>query len=96
MIPNPDQEHSSISTTDTASTMATRGYTVHAKTGRFLVQAVGGDVRFTFNGTNPTASAGHKLADGEMIELNLVQFIAMKVITGASAPKLEVSGFLNS
>ena len=63
-IPNPDQAHASLSTTGTASTLATLTYEFHAKTAVLLVQAVGGDVRMTLNGTNPTASTGIKIADG--------------------------------
>lgn len=96
MTPNPNQTHSSISTTGTASTLATLGYTAHADTQTVIVQAVGGDVRMTLNGTNPTASLGLKIADGEMVQLSRPEFLVAKFITGSGTPKLEIAGFLNS
>jgi allophanate hydrolase subunit 2 len=96
MTPNPDQAHASISTTGVASTLATLGYTAHEDTETLLVQVVGGDVRMTLNGTNPTASLGIKIADGEMIQFSKAEFTVAKFITGAHSPKLEIVGYLNS
>lgn len=93
-IPNPDQAHASISTTGTASTLETLTYTFHAKTDVLLVQAVGGDVRMTLNGTNPTASSGIKIADGTTIELGVEEAKVAKFITGTSAPKLEIAAYV--
>ena len=92
--PNPAQAHASISTTGTASTLATLGYTIHAATGSLLIQAVGGDVRMTLNGTNPTASLGIKIADGTAIEIGYVEAGVAKLITGSSSPKLEVAAYV--
>jgi len=93
-VPNPNQAHASISTTGTASTLATLGYTFHAATASILVQAIGGDVRMTLNGTTPTASLGLKIADGTTIELDLEEALVAKFITGAAAPKLEIAAYL--
>lgn len=93
-IPNPNQAHSSLSTTGTASTLATLGYTYHAATDVLLIQAVGGDVRMTLNGTNPTSSLGLKIADGATIELGIEEAKVAKFITGASAPKLEIAAYV--
>jgi hypothetical protein len=92
--PNPDQAHASISTTGTASTLATLGYTAHADTDSLLVQAVGGDVRFTLNGTNPTTSLGIKLADGQAMELGRIELEAAKFITASGTPKLEIAAYV--
>jgi len=92
--PNPLQAHASISTTGTASTLATLGYSLHAKTATLLVQAVGGDVRMTLNGTNPTASLGIKIADGTSIEIGAIEAGVAKFITGASSPKLEIAAYV--
>ncbi len=93
-VPNPDQAHASISTTGTASTLATLGYTFNARTASILVQAVGGDVRMTLNGTAPTASSGLKIVDGTTIELDLEEAIVAKFITGSSSPKLEIAAYI--
>lgn len=95
-VPNPNQAHASISTTGTASTLDALGWSCHAQTATILVQAVGGEVRFTLNGTAPTAGSGLKLADGDMIELGLVEFGALKVITGSGSPKLEIAAYVLS
>lgn len=95
-VPNPAQAHASISTTGTASTLETLGYVAHASSEIFLVQAVGGDVRFTLNGTNPTASSGLKLADGQTIELGEVEAGAAKFITGSGTPKIEIAAYVLS
>lgn len=92
--PNTDQAHASISTTGTASTLATLGYTFDNKTEVLLVQAVGGDVRMTLNGTNPTASLGIKIADGTVIELGRPEAEVAKFITGSSSPKLEIAAYI--
>jgi allophanate hydrolase subunit 2 len=92
--PNPDQAHASLSTTGTASTLATLGYTIHEKTATLLVQAVGGDVRMTLNGTNPTASLGIKIADGTSIELGAIEAGVAKFITGSGTPKLEIAAYI--
>jgi allophanate hydrolase subunit 2 len=93
-IPNPNQSHRSISTTGTASTLATLGYVQHASTDRVLVQAVGGDVRMTVNGTNPTASLGIKIADGAMIELGEIELGLARFITASGTPKLEIAAYV--
>lgn len=93
-IPNAGQAHASIATTGTASTLAALGYTFDAETDSLLVQAVGGDVRMTLNGTNPTASLGIKIADGTSIQLDLEEAKAAKFITGASSPKLEIAAYI--
>ena len=93
-IPNPDQAHASISTTSTASTLETLGYTFDEQTDSILVQAVGGDVRMTLNGTNPTASLGLKLADGTIFTLGVNEAKVAKFITGASSPKLEIAAYI--
>lgn len=93
-IPNPDQSHASLSTTGTASTLSTLGYTFDAETDSILVQAVGGDVRMTVNGTNPTASLGLKIADGTMLVLGRAEAERAKFITGSGTPKLEIAAYL--
>lgn len=93
-IPNPNQAHSSLSTTGTASTLATLGYTYDSATDVLLIQAVGGDVRMTLNGTNPTTSLGLKIADGATIELGVDEAKVAKFITGTSAPKLEIAAYV--
>lgn len=95
-IPNPGQAHASISTTGSASTLATLGYAFDAETAILLVQAVGGDVRMTLNGTNPTASSGLKIADGTFIELQRSEAEVAMFITGASSPKLEIAAYVLS
>lgn len=93
-IPNPNQAHSSLSTTGTASTLATLGYTYDPATDVLLIQAVGGDVRMTLNGTNPTTSLGLKIADGATIELGVDEAKVAKFITGTSSPKLEIAAYV--
>ena len=93
-IPNSAQAHASISTTGTASTLVTLGYTFDTKTASLLVQAVGGDVRMTLNGTNPTSSTGIKIADGTSIELGIEEAQVAKFITGSSSPKLEIAAYI--
>lgn len=92
--PNPGQAHASLSTTGTASTLETLGYTYDDQTDSIIVQAVGGDVRMTVNGTNPTASAGLKIADGMIIVLGINEAQAAKFITGSGTPKLEIAAYL--
>lgn len=92
--PNPDQAHASLSTTGTASTLATLGYTYDPETASVIVQAVGGDVRMTVNGTNPTASLGIKIADGMIISLGINEAKAAKFITGSGSPKLEIAAYI--
>jgi hypothetical protein len=93
-IPNPEQAHRSISTTGTASTLQTLGYVYDNETDSIIVQAVGGDVRMTVNGTNPTASLGLKLADGTMIVIGRAEAEVSKWITGSGSPKLEIAAYL--
>ena len=93
-IPNPNQAHSSLSTTGTASTLATLGYTYHAATDVLLIQSVGGDVRMTLNGTTPTASLGLKIADGATIELGVEEAKVAKFITETGSPKLEICAYV--
>jgi len=92
--PNPDQAHASLSTTGTASTLATLGFTAHADTDSILVQAVGGDVRMTLNGTNPTASLGLRIADGMILTLGINEATVAKFITASGTPKLEIAAFI--
>lgn len=96
MIPNPAQAHASLATTGAAATLAALGFTAHANTDKVLIQAVGGDVRMTLNGTNPTASLGIKIVDGDFIQLGIGEATVAKFITGTSAPKLEIVSYLNS
>lgn len=96
MIPNPAQAHASIATTGAAATLAALGFTPHANTDKVLIQAVGGDVRMTLNGTSPTASLGIKIVDGDFIQLGIGEATVAKFITGTSAPKLEIVSYLNS
>lgn len=93
-IPNPNQAHRSLATTGTASTLATLGYTYNAATDVLLIQAVGGDVRMTLNGTNPTASLGLKIADGATIELGVEEAKVAKFITETGSPKLEICAYV--
>lgn len=93
-VPNPDQAHASISTTGTASTLATLGYVQNPATDNVVIQAVGGDVRMTVNGTNPTASLGIKIADGAIVELGEVELLVAKFITASGSPKLEIASFV--
>lgn len=93
-IPNKNQAHSSLTTTGTASTLETLGYTYNAATAVLLIQAVGGDVRMTLNGTNPTSSLGLKIADGATIELGVDEAKVAKFITGTSSPKLEIAAYV--
>ena len=93
-IPNHAQPHASVATTATASTLATLGFTRQMHSALLLVQAVGGDVRFTVNGTDPTASVGLKIADGEFIQINAVEADVAKFITGTGSPKLEIASYL--
>jgi allophanate hydrolase subunit 2 len=93
-IPNPDQAHASISTTGSAATLATLGYSLNAKSDRLLIQAVGGDVRMTLNGTAPTASLGIKIADGTSIELGSIEAGVARFITGSGTPKLEIAAYI--
>jgi hypothetical protein len=95
-IPNPDQAHASISTTGTASTLATLGYTRHEDTAAVTIQAVGGDVRMTLNGTNPTASLGLSIADGDIVELYEAEADVAKFITASGTPKLEIASHILS
>lgn len=96
MTPNPEQAHASLSTTGTASSLVALGYTAHEDTESVLIQVVGGDARMTLNGTDPTASLGLKIGDGEMIQLSQPEFLVAKFITGSGSPKLEIVGYLNS
>ena len=93
-IPNPAQAHGSIATTGTAATLATLGYDLNVGTDMLLIQAVGGDVRMTLNGTNPTASLGLKIADGTVVQLGSIEATVAKFITGNNSPKLEIVGFI--
>lgn len=91
--PNPGQPHASILTQATAKTLAELGMTLDDETATLLIQAVGGDVRFTVNGTAPTASSGIKIADGNMIQLGRNEAGVAKFITGSSSPKLEIASY---
>lgn len=93
-VPNPNQAHASISTTGSAQTLAQLGYVFNANTDNLLIQAVGGDVRMTLNGTAPTASLGIKIVDGATIELDRNEANVARFITGASAPKLEIVAYI--
>jgi hypothetical protein len=93
-IPNPSQAHSSLSTTGTASTLAQLGFTRHVATDSVLIQSVGGDVRMTLNGTNPTASLGILISDGTAILLDEVEVGAARFITGSGSPKLEIASYV--
>lgn len=92
--PNSGQAHASLSTTGTASTLETLGYEFDDETDSIIIQAIGGDVRFTVNGTNPTTSLGLKLSDGDMIELGRAEALAAKFITASSTPKLEIAAYV--
>jgi hypothetical protein len=92
--PNAGQAHASLSTTGTASTLAELGYTFDAETDSLVVQAIGGDVRFTVNGTTPTTSLGLKLSDGDWIELGRNEAEAAKFITASGTPKLEIAAYI--
>jgi hypothetical protein len=96
MIPNPAQAHASISTTGAAATLAGLGFAIHANTEKLLIQAVGGDVRMTLNGTAPTASLGLKVIDGDFIQLGAGEASVAKFITGSGTPKLEIASYVNS
>ena len=92
-VPNPNQAHSSLATTGTASTLAALGYTFNPKTDQLLVQAVGGDVRLTLNGNAPTATFGLRIADGATIQLGAVEYAVAKFITSSGSPKLEIAAY---
>lgn len=92
--PNPEQAHASLVITSTASTLATLGFTFDPETHSMIVQAVGGDVRMTLNGTAPTSSLGLKIADGDMIELGINEANVAKFITASGTPKLEIASFI--
>ena len=92
--PNPEQAHAQLSTTGSASTLSTLGYTFDAETASLIVQAVGGDVRMTVNGTNPTASLGLKLSDGDTISLGRNEAQVAKFITASGTPKLEIAAYI--
>jgi len=93
-VPNPNQAHASLSTTGSAQTLVQLGYVFNEATDSLLIQAVGGDVRMTLNGTNPTASLGIKIVDGATIELDRDEANVANFITGASAPKLEIAAYI--
>ena len=92
--PNPAQAHASLSTTGTASTLATLGYVFHAATAAVIMQAIGGGVRFTLNGTAPTTSFGLLLTDGDMVELGINEANVARFITASGTPKLELAAFI--
>lgn len=91
--PNPDQAHASIATTVTASTLATLGYTLDDDTDYLVVQAIGGNVRMSLNGTDPTTSLGIRIADGSLVQLSRTEALVAEFITESSAPKLEIAGY---
>lgn len=92
--PNPEQAHASIATTGSAQTLSQLGFTRHSDTETVIIQSVGGIVRFTVNGTTPTASLGLQIADGAMIQLSRNDIVAAKFITGSGAPKLEIASYV--
>lgn len=92
---NPKQAHSSLATTGTASTLATLGFTKHAETNGLLIQVVGGDVRYTLNGTAPSTTLGNLLNDGDAIELVATDIPIVKFISSTGTPKLEIVSFYN-
>lgn len=93
-IPNPDQAHASLATTGTASTLAALGYVFDAETDSLILQAVGGDVRMTLNGTNPTTSLGLRIADGMIVTLGRNEAVVARFITAAGTPRLEIAAFV--
>ncbi len=95
-VPNPDQSHVSLSTTGTASTLAALGFNRDPETAGLVVQAVGGDVRVTVNGNNPTASLGIRLSDGDIVELEEVEIGTARFITASGTPKLEIASYVLS
>jgi len=93
-IPNPAQPHASLATTGTAQLLTAMGYVFHANTDNCLIQAVGGNVRMTLNGNNPTTSLGILLADGTSILLDNIEARNARFITASGTPRLEIVAYL--
>ena len=93
-IPNPAQAHASLPTTGSAQTLAQLGYTPAAQTDNLLLQVVGGSVRMTANGTNPTASLGIVLNDGDIVEIGSVEMGVVRFITASGTPRLEIVSYI--
>ena len=93
-IPNPAQNHASLAPTGAHQTLTQLGYALHARTHGLVVQVVGGTVRMTTNGTNPTASLGLLLSDGMIIELSRPEADLAKFITASGTPKLEIAAYV--
>lgn len=83
--------HAQLTTTGTASTLATLTYTAPTSDfGGVILQVNGGTVRYTLDGTAPTASLGFLAADGQSFLLTPADVAAAKFITSTGSPKLEV------
>lgn len=76
-------------TVATASLATAETPTVPATADRVLVQALGGNIRYTLSGTTPTAGSGFQLRDGDPPTLIVLAGGTLKFIREASGATIE-------
>jgi hypothetical protein len=91
--PTAGAPHSALSISTTAQSLGQLGLTLNASTTHVLLMADTTNVRFTLNGTTPTATIGLTLSTTapEPLELTRAQAEAARFIVAAGTATLQVA-----
>lgn len=95
-IPNPQEPHVTATVGATAGTIAAlAAVTLKPNTELLAIQVEGARVRWTVNGTAPTATTGYAAAPGDIIVLSRAEADVAKFIRESVDAKLQVGGYIS-
>ena len=77
------------------SVTTTVGVTIPAGTIAAIVSVDGADARFRSDGTSPTTTVGHKIADGQWIELGAADLVAGEFVAVSGTALVNVTYYKN-
>ena len=90
---SPDGAGAQLTVTATASSLADLGFTVPATAKYVQVQVQANAIRFTFDGTAPTASVGFRSESGlSPFYWSRAEALVVEIIEEATGSKLQVQG----
>lgn len=83
--------HQQVNVTGTASTLLALGSSAVTRAGGYLIQVIGGNVRYTLDGeTTPTTTLGFRLTNGQDALITPDDWTNMEVITESGTPIIEI------
>lgn len=93
-IPNPEQPHLTVTVSATAGTIAAlASTTLEPHTEIIVVQVETAAVRWTVNGTTPTATVGYRAEAGDVLTLSRGEADVAKFVRESVDAKLQVGGY---